>query len=175
MGRIRRQGYVKLIIGFIFKKEEAFNKVKIILTKKFGAIDFESRIITFNHTDYYERELGKRLKRSFISFRDLIPPEDLPKIKITTNKMEKRLAKGQSRLVNIDPGYLDLAKVILASSKDYRHRIYLNSGIYAEVTLYFQIKSYKPWIWTFPDYKTNEYIDIFNRIRKIYAQEIKSK
>jgi len=163
----------KLIIGFIFKEEAALNKAKSILQKRFGKIDFESQTLAFNHTTYYEKEFGKDLKRRFIAFKKLISPSDLPEIKIYTNKVEKKLSSGSSRLINIDPGYLDLAKLVLASTKDYKHRIYLGKGIYLEVTLFYENKSYRPWEWTYPDYKSAEYIAIFNQIRDIYARQIK--
>jgi hypothetical protein len=173
MGEIRSHKPVKLIIGFIFKEESALDKVKPILQTRFGKIDFESQTLPFNHTNYYEKEFGKDLKRRFISFNKLIIPSDLPEIKIYTNRIERKLSKGSSRLINIDPGYLDLAKLVLASTKDYKHRIYLNQGIYAEVTLYYENKSYRPWEWTYPDYKSDAYIAIFNQIRDIYAGQIK--
>lgn len=175
MGQIKKHQPVKLIIGFIFKEESVFKKVKLILEKRFGKIDFESQILPFNHTTYYEEESGKDLKRRFVSFKKLLCPSDLPKIKIYTNITEKKLSSGSSRLINIDPGYLDLAKLVLASTKDYKHRIYLNKGIYSEVTLFYENKSYKPWEWTYPDYKSSEYTAIFNRIRDIYAGQIKNK
>ena len=166
---------VKLIIGFIFKEEGVCNKAKIFLERRFGKIDFESQTLPFIHTNYYEKEFGKDLKRRFVSFKKLISPLSLPKIKITTNKIEKKLSRGLNRLINIDPGYLDSSKLILASTKDYRHRIFLNKGIYAEVTLFYQNKAFKPWEWTYPDYKTPEYIAIFNQIREIYAKQVKGK
>lgn len=175
MGRIRKQQRVKLIIGFIAKEQEIFNRAKDILKKKFGGIDYESQVLPFTHTNYYDKEFGKGLKRNFISFQKLILPQALPKIKIITNSIEKKLSYADSRLINIDPGYLDLSKLILASTKDYKHRIYLNYGIYAEVTIFYQDKTFKPWEWTYPDYKTPEYITIFNQIREIYAQQIKDK
>lgn len=165
---------VKLIVGFIFKEEEVFNKAKGFLERLFGKIDFESQTLAFKHTDYYTPEFGSNLKRKFISFRKLALPPRLPKIKISTNRIEAKLSQGAaSRLINIDPGYLDLSKLILVSTKDYKHRIYLNEGIYAEVTLFYQKKSFRFWEWTYPDYKTPEYIAIFNQIREIYAQQIK--
>ena len=173
MGEIRSRKPVKLIIGFIFKEEATLNKVKSILQRRFGKIDFESQTLAFNHTAYYEKEFGKDLKRRFIGFKKLIIPCNLPEIKIYTNRIEKKLSNGSSRLINIDPGYLDLSKLVLASTKDYKHRIYLNKAIFAEVTLFYENKSYRPWEWTYPDYKSNEYIAIFNRIRDIYAGQIK--
>jgi hypothetical protein len=166
---------IKLIIGLIFKEESACDRAKIILQKCFGKIDFESQTLPFTHTSYYENEFGINLKRRFISFKKLFPSQDLSKIKITTNEIEKKLSSGKCRLINIDPGYLDLAKLILASTKDHKHRIHLNKGIYAEVTLFYQDKTFRPWDWTYPDYKTNEYITIFNRIREIYASQIRKK
>lgn len=176
MGKIKRNLSVKLVIGFIFKDEDVFNKTKTILEKKFGRIDFESKILSFDHTTYYEKELGKPLKRRFISFKRLISCQNLPKIKIITNRLENRLLTSQSnRTINIDPGYLNHAKLILASTKDYKHRIYLNQGIYAEVTLFYEAKSFRPWEWTYPDYKTDEYIAIFNLMREIYVKQVKDK
>lgn len=164
---------VKLIIGFIFKEEIVFNKAKAILERKFGKIDFQSQILSFSHTDYYAEEFGQDLKRKFISFQKLITPQQLAGIKILTNKIENYLSREGKRRINIDPGYLDLSKLILATTKDYRHRIYLNKGIYAEVTLFYQGKSFQSWEWTYPDYRTPEYIAIFNQIRELYAQQTK--
>jgi len=163
----------KLIIGFIFKEEIVFNKAKAILERKFGRIDFQSQILSFIHTDYYAEEFGQDLKKKFISFQKLITPQQLAGIKILTNKIENYLSREGKRRINIDPGYLDLSKLILATTKDYRHRIYLNRGIYAEVTLFYQGKSFQSWEWTYPDYRTPEYIAIFNQIRELYAQQTK--
>lgn len=171
MGKIKRHRAVKLIIGFIFKEDKIFNQTRSLLERKFGKIDFESQGIPFTHTDYYEKEFGRPLQRRFISFKKLILPQELPEIKIATNKIENKMSKGVSRLINIDPGYLDLAKLVLASTKDYKHRIYLNRAIFAEVTLFYENKSFRPWEWTYPDYKTQAYIAIFNQIRDIYVQQ----
>jgi hypothetical protein len=175
MGEIKKHPPVKLIIGFIFQREDILNKSKRTLEKYFGKIDYESDTLAFTHTDYYRKEFGKNLKRRFVSFNKLAPPEDLPKIKIITNKIEKKLSTIAGRTINIDPGYLDLAKLVLASTKDYKHRIYLNRGILAEITLFFQDKTFQSWGWTYPDYRTAEYIAIFNKIRGIYIQQIKKE
>lgn len=175
MGKAIKHPRVKLITGFIFKDEAGFSKAKAILERRLGKIDFESQALDFTHTDYYENEFGPGLKRKFVSFARLIRAQDLPKIKLLSNAIEGRLSIGRRRAVNIDPGYLDSAKLVLASTKDYRHRIYLSRGIYAEITLFYQNKTFKPWEWTYPDYKTDEYIALFNRIREIYETQIKEK
>lgn len=175
MGKIKKHQPVKLIIGFIFKEEGIRCKAQGLLEKKFGKIDYVSQGLSFTHTDYYAKEFGCGLKRQFISFKKLILPQGLPGIKIFTNKIEQNLSRGGLRLINIDPGYLDMSKLILASTKDYRHRIYLNRGIYAEVTLYYRKQGFNAWEWTYPDYRTDDYLAIFNRIREIYATQIKNK
>lgn len=173
MGRITKHPPVKLVIGCIFKEQIILNKAEGILVSHFGAIDYASATLAFTHTDYYKSELGSNLKRRFVSFKKLISPEDFFQTKITANKIEKRLSKGEFRLINIDPGYMDMAKLILASTKDYKHRIYLNKGIYGEITLFYQNKTFTPWEWTYPDYKSPDYISIFNKIRDLYIEQIK--
>lgn len=175
MGKIKKHPPVKLIVGFIFKDQTAQDKALFFLKRHFGRIDFESQTLSFQHTDYYQKEFGTGLKRKFISFKKLILPQDLAKIKNITDKIENKLSLRSLRRVNIDPGYLDLAKLILASTKDYRHRIYLGRGIFAEVTLFFQNHAFKPWEYSYPDYATSEYSAVFNQIREIYAQQIKKK
>lgn len=174
MGKIKRRPPVKLIIGLIFKKDTIYRKTKATLEKKFGKIDFESERLAFCYTGYYAKEFGSGLKRSFISFKKLIPPQNLAAIKIFTNTLEQKLSLNSLRTVNIDPGYIELAKLVLASTKDYKHRIYLGKGIYAEITLSFAGKTFIPQECTYPDYRSAEYISIFNKIRQIYAQQIKN-
>jgi len=175
MGKIKPHHKVKLIVGLIYKEDAVFDKVRLLLEKKFGKFDFQTNPIQFTYTDYYEKEFGAGLKRVFISFDKLIPPEKLAKIKILTNKIEERLARGANRAINIDPGYLDLAKLILASTKDFRHRISIGNGIFAETTLFYQDKTFKSHELTYPDYRSAEYISIFNKIREIYAGQTKDK
>ncbi len=172
MGKLTAPFPVKLIIGFLFQEEKFLRKAQEILSRHFGKTDYESSIIFFTYTDYYQKELGNNLKRKFISFQELIPPEKLSGIKNLTNKLEIAVSGGNSRKINIDPGYLTMAKLILASTKDYSHRIYLNKGIFAEITLNYRKNTFQPMEWTYPDYRTEEYIKIFLEIRKLYAQEI---
>ena len=103
----------------------------------------------------------------------MIQIAQLSKIKVFTNRVENKLSLNSRRQINIDPGYLDMAKLVLASTKDYKHRIYLDRGIYAEITLFYRDKTFQPWEWTYPDYRTSDYIRIFNQIRQVYAQQTK--
>ena len=175
MGEVKKHKPVKLIIGFIYKNEPILKRAVALLERKFGKTDFVSPALSFCHTGYYGPEFGEGLQKKFVSFKKLIPPQQLTAIKLFTNKTEKELSKGARRLINIDPGYLDLAKLVLATTKDYSHRIYLNKGIYAEVTLFYRDKTFKPWEWTYPDYRAAQYITILKQIRDLYAQQIKTK
>ena len=175
MGTIKKHLPVKLVIGLIFKDNKIYVKVKSLLERKFGPIDFESQTLDFIHTDYYEKEFGKGLKRAFVSFKKLISPHQLPTIKTNTNHFEARFSQNKLRRINIDPGYLELSKFVLATTKDYRHRMYLGGGIYAEITLFYRRGSFCPWEWTYPDYRTDAYIKIFNTLRQTYVEQIKKK
>ncbi|MDD5109549.1 MAG: DUF4416 family protein [Candidatus Omnitrophica bacterium] len=168
MGKIRKYNPVKLIIGLIYKDEAIFIRTKDKLKRKFGVIDFESEPMDFSYTDYYKAEMGSNLKKRFLSFRKLVALQDLYRIKLYTNRLESRFLTAGLRQINIDPGYIDLAKLVLATTKDYAHRIFLRKGIFAEITLSFRDNSFFPNDWTYPDYRSKEYIDIFNQIRKLY-------
>lgn len=169
MGKIKKYNSVKLVIGFIYKDEAIFIRARDKLKKKFGEIDFASAAIDFSYTEYYKSEMGENLKKRFISFSRLVRMQDLYRIKLYTNRLETRFIVSKCRQVNIDPGYLDQAKLVLATTKDYAHRIFLRKGIFGEITLTFRENSFSPNDWTYPDYRSKEYLDIFNQIRKLYA------
>lgn len=173
MGQIQKPLPVKLIISAFTQKINSFQNLENVLSKKFGPIDFRSDIINFNHTDYYRNEFGDDLKRKFISFKKLILPENLFKIKILTNKLEKKFNINDKRQFNIDPGYISQSKLVLASTKNYSHRIYIKNGIYQEVTLIFKNKTFWPLNWTYPDYQSKDCIEIFIKIRDILNSQLK--
>lgn len=115
--------------------------------------------------------MGPGLKRRFLGFSRLADLNGLHRSKIRTNAVENRLSQKGSRTVNIDPGYIDAAKLVLFSTKDYTHRIHTSNGIFAEVTLFYKDRTYNPWPWTYPDYASREYIRIFNQIREGYLKK----
>ena len=174
MGKAKSPSPVKLIIATFTSRLELFQEIETELEKKYGEIDFKGPVFDSNHTDYYQEEMGFGLKKKFISFKNLISPEKINSIKLFTNKLESKYSKEGKRIVNIDPGYVDNSKLVLASTKNYYHRIYLGKGIYAEVTLFFKEKSFQQLPWTYPDYKTDASIDIFNKIREIYRNQLAS-
>lgn len=172
MGLPEHPHKVKLIVGLLSTDETMLDRTVAALSRSFGPVDFKSPILKFTHSSYYREEMGENLKRLFISFQKLVNLKNIAKIKVTTNALEKRSSKNGKRTVNIDPGYLDNAKLVLFSTKDYTHRIYLDHGIYAEVTLFYKDRKYNAWPWTYPDYKTVEYLGFFNEIRDLYKKAV---
>jgi len=170
MGKAKEPKAVKLIIGMLTKNKKLFGIAEEFFIKEFGPIDYESPVIPFNYTDYYKKEMGGPLKRKFVSFKRAFSPEKIAKLKLLTNSVEEKLSVNKKRRINIDPGYVSDSKLILASTKDYFHRIYLNYGIYAEVTLRWRKGGFEPFEWTYPDYRSKEYLSILNTIRNIHIK-----
>ena len=175
MGQIKTHPPVKLIVGMITADISLFTSAGQKLSGQFGEIDFYSEVMPFDYTNYYNDEMGKNLQRQFISFKSLIPADTLAETKIFTNELEEQFffENTKNRRINLDPGYVSASKMILASTKDHAHRIYLGKGIFAEITLRYYQKTFQPWEWTYPDYRTKEYIDVFKQIRKIYMQQLR--
>jgi len=163
----------KLITGLFSSDRPLIFKVIEELEQIFGDIDWISHELSFDRTRYYEKEMGWPLWRRFLSFKRLIDPEDIADIKITTNEVEKRYLRGNKRMINIDPGYICLERLILATGKNYAHRIYLNRGIYADLTLIYKKGSFIPLGWTYKDYADPEIIRLFNIIRDAYKRQIR--
>lgn len=176
MGKTFKPLEAKLIVGLISNDAALFEKVSKILSHRFGKIDMISPLLEFNQTDYYEKELGTNLKRRFLSFERLIPASRLPKIKLYANALETQLAAaGNLRTINIDPGYVSLSKLVLATTKNFVHRIYVSDGIFEEITLIFKDRSFQPGALTYPDYRSEKHLEIFNAIREKYRQQIEKK
>ena len=176
MGEIKGHPPVKLIMGMIAADARLFPPVEASLFQRFGAADFWSEVMPFDYTDYYIREMGADLLRKFIAFEKLIQPEEMAEIKYFTNDLEKEFLYPDTdrRRVNLDPGYISAAKLVLASTKDHIHRLYLRDGIYAETTLRMEKGTFRAWQWTYPDYRSEKYINIFNEIRRIYMDQLRS-
>jgi len=164
---------VKLFIGMLSREIFLFDELKERLKENLGPIDLESPIWEWNYTNYYSKEMGTGLKRKFVFFQGLISPESIAEVKLKTIEIEGKYKRELGgfrgrRRINIDPGYLDLAKIVLVSTKDYSHRIYLGKGIYGEVTLIYSGNTYQSLPYTYPDFRTQEYRDMFKKARNIY-------
>lgn len=136
-----------------------------------GTIDYRGDPQPFTITDYYEDEMGQSLQRMIVSFEDLKPPTDLARVKHETYRIEKRFEEDSGRRVNIDSGYMDFFKVVLASFKEGPQKIYLGDGVYADPVLLYQDGSFRTLPWTFPDLKEGVYMEDFTAIRKRYKRD----
>ncbi|MGD0884790.1 MAG: DUF4416 family protein [Thermodesulfovibrionales bacterium] len=165
MGKIAPLEASILFVGILFRQKECVATAREQLKQKFGDILMESPFLPWHYTDYYQDELGCPIMRTFLFFRDVINPGDLADIKLTTREIEYQLSEHEKRTVNLDPGYLTLAKVVLASTKNYSHRIFIGKGIYAEVTLIYKKGQYRPHLFTYMDYASDTVRGIFEQAR----------
>ena len=177
MGELNIPSSKCLICGLTLSAEHSPDELIPVLEKKLGPVDAVSVKKHLNeYTSYYEKEMGKDLLRFFVSFRNSFAPEQLADFKLLTNSMERSLwtsSTSDRRHVNIDPGYLDTSKVIVASTKDATYRIYLKDGIYAQPMLWYEKNSYLAYDWTYPDYRDKPFLDFFNHVRGTYKQKTK--
>ncbi len=179
MAKPRAAQPVKLFAGLLSGDPDLLRRACQLLGKQFGNVDLESTVWPFDQTDYYEAEMGPDLHRCFVGFAGLVDPGGLAEIKLETNALEDRLAEDCvaldiARPVNIDPGYVGLGKLVLATTKDRAHRLYLGSGIYGEVTLRYTQGGWQTQPWTYPDYHRPEYHEFFVRLRNRLREEQKS-
>ncbi len=177
MGKIRPAQPVKLFVAVLTSIPESLAEVEQRLSTLFGSVDLRSEAFAFDSTHYYDREMGSPICRYFLGFSDLIGPEEIAAIKLKTNELEAALAPAFAavkRPVNLDPGYLEQSKIVLASTKNYYHRLYISGGIYAEVTLHFEDGRWKSLPWTFPDFQSGRYDAFFTKLRKAYRSQLKS-
>jgi len=174
MSRPQEAEPVKLIMSLFAVGQDVLRNILIALIETYGMADFISRRQPFEYTSYYAGEMGPSLLRQFVSFEGLIRPESLPDVKNLTNQLEERLAVDGRRTVNVDPGYIAKAHLILATGKGYTHRPYLRDGIYADLTLMYSHKTFQTLPWTYPDYAEKSCIEMFNKIRGRYVEQLKN-
>ena len=170
---------VKLIVGILACDERCLTAARTALEAALGRADCVSAIWSFDQTRYYHDQTGPDIVRQFVSLADLIPPGDLAQIKHQTNAVEQQLAQtleaSWPRPVNLDPGLIEPSKLILATTKNYAHRIYIGKKMYAEVTLVFDKGTWHTLPYTYPDYHRQEYFDFFSTVRNALVQQLRSK
>jgi len=156
-----------IFIGTLFSDKTIFDRVLPLLQDKFGTILFQSNIQSWEYSDHYNKELGSQIYRNFIFFDEIIDPSTLADIKLLTNSIEAVYSQNGKRRINLDPGYITLAKVVLASTKNYSHRIYLGKGIYAELALLYKNNQFIAMPYTYNDYKDQTTLTMFMKIRNL--------
>lgn len=163
---------VKLVTSLLCADIGVCEEAISILKKKWGEVDVREDRLPFSHTDYYSKEMGGPLYRTFLSFKPLMQRERLVEAKLFSNDVENRLAKSDgSRRINIDPGYLTDGQFILATGKNYSHRVYLGEGIFADLTLVYRDGGYQSLPWTYPDYREAPLQSALLKMREIYLKD----
>ncbi|HUT25567.1 MAG TPA: DUF4416 family protein [Sumerlaeia bacterium] len=176
---------VKLFVALMAQPGDLFQECEARLAAEFGPVDARGEFYSADaYTQYYAQEFGENLVKCIVSLGKLAPPEQLVDVKIRANAIEDffarkadPLADAPPRIINIDPGYLNCSKVVLATTKDHAHRLYMGRGVFEEVTLSFLRKErgFQPHPWTYPDYRAPERLDFFNRLREIYRRQLRSE
>ena len=164
----------KLVIGLFTRHIDLAQPIVKQLNAMFGPIELISSWLEFNWTDYYAPEMGSGLRRRMIAFTPLIRQESLPDIKHQTNSLEAEYAQGGNRRINIDPGYLLAERFVLATGKNFAHRIYIGKNIYADLTLIYQNGKFTALPWTYPDYTDNNMHFFLTRVRNKYLKDLKA-
>ncbi len=165
---------VKLFVAVLFAREHYLPAAKERLIAHFGDIDYTSPVFRFPFADYYAEEMGSPLFRIFYSFRRLIDPAQIRQIKLTTNQIEAELAQQGRRTVNLDPGYVDYGKLVLASMKFHNQKVYLGDGVYADINLLYEKGHFRSLEWTFPDFREGTYEKTLLHIRAKYKAAMRA-
>jgi len=166
---------VKLVAAVTFQDAGQRAAAEEFLTNHFGPVDLRSEIIPFSFTGYYADEMGADLLKVYVSFEQLIKRDRLPSIKLLTNQYEQSAAHEGRRTVNIDPGYIGEASLILATTKNFSHRIYLGEGIFGDCHLIFEGDAFKPLPWTYADYREPAVLDFFKLVRTQYFRQMREE
>jgi hypothetical protein len=175
MGIPREPGPAKYFVALLAAQAAILMDVERDLAAILGDIDDRSEVKPWVESWYYEKEMGAGLLRRFISFAPLSAPDQIARIKLRTQEIERNYRRPLSggRRVNIDPGYLDVFKVVLASTKNASQRVYLHSGIYAETTLHYNNGAFHGLPHTYPDYVWPETLAFLGRLRSVYLAQLR--
>ncbi len=173
MAAPQRADPVKLVVPALWADRDAFERARDAMVDSWGAVDFEGVDHAFDVTGFYEPEMGRDLQRRLLAFERLIAPETLPALKLEANRIEDELAAGGRRVVNLDVGYLDHHKLVLASAKPAGQKIYLGDGIWADIMFRYRGGRLEPFEWTFPDFRDGRYESELLSIRARYLDQLR--
>jgi hypothetical protein len=179
MGAIGRHDPVLLILAAFSRHDAALDWARETASDRWGDIELVSERFAFDQTSYYEESMGSGLSKQFFAFRPLVDPSGLVDWKHAAiaweDEYRRQAGHSEPRPLNLDPGYLTQAKLVLASTKDRDHRLYLSRGIYAEGTLYYHAGAWTARPWTYPDYRQAEYHRFFDRCREYLRRQLRAE
>ena len=179
MGTIHGHPPVKLLVALLTSDLQIMEEVERRLCATYGAVDERTEIFLFNFPGRFQREMGENLKKRIICFERLLPVEQLPEVKKLTNDLEweyqEHLQERSRRRINLDPGYLTLSKVLLASTRNYSHHVYLKDGVYGELLLRYHLGALRNLPWTYADYRSHLAHSFFTQVRERYHAQLKAR
>jgi hypothetical protein len=178
MWELKEPRPAKLIVGILAADKVALSAAASCVDERIGQVDLVSEVWPFTQTEYYKEETGPNILRQFVSIEELIDPGRLAEIKQSTNMLERELAgmlkMEVPRPVNLDPGLIEASKLVLATTKNYSHRIYIGNKMYAEVTLIYEKGDWRHFEWTYPDYRQKSYQEFFSKVRNRLLEQLKT-
>lgn len=182
MGQIVPPQHVLGLVAVTSRHDDALAWAELRFREFWGGLSAVSDRFVFDQTEYYTATMGEGLRKQLFLSNQLVDPAVLSQWKVTTNEWEREYAASRSwpdpRPLNLDPGYLTLDKLVLASTKNHAHRLYLDRGIYAEITLQYRARRWQSLPWTYPDYQQPEYHEVLNRgresLRNLLARDTSS-
>src|SRR5437762_4204650 len=178
MGEPRQVDPVLLVVAVFTRHDAAFRWARERLEASYGPIGMASPAYPFHQTAYYQDSMGPDLRKQFLVFHDLMPPDSLAPTKLHTNALEQEAARSgrypEPRPLNLDPGHLSLGKFLLATTKDQAHRIYLRDGTFAEVTLRYEAGAFLPWPWTYAAYREPALLGFLSEARDFYRERLRT-
>ncbi len=178
MGQIVPPLPVLPLVAVTSRYDQALTWARQQLERQLGPLQFISPAFRFDQTDYYRDSMGDDLKKQFVAASRLMDPAGISELKVATNQYEELYRTSEAcgpeaRPLNLDPGYLSQDKLVLASTKNHAHRLYLSQGIYAEITLQYRAKRWQTCPWTYPDYHQAAYHDFFDQAREYLRQQLR--
>jgi hypothetical protein len=175
MYRAGRREDAVLFVGSLFSSDDIFSAAERDLREAFGMVLFKSPVVQWNYSEYYNSELKPPILRNFLFFKAIVDPPCLVEAKLAVMEMEKKFSVNGRRQVNLDPGYLTLAKTVLASRKNYSHRINLGKGIFAELELFFEHGRFNPMPYTYADYRDKRFLGFFATARELFKKSLEAE
>lgn len=175
MGLIKPPLPAALFLAVLYAPKFSDEEILALTQEDFGDLWLHHHAFPFDFSDYYREEMGPNLRKVFLVLNVLIDPAALPEWKLKAIALEKKYSIAGKRQINFDPGYLELPKLVLATTKNFAHRIYLGQGIYADVQLYMKDGKFRSNPWTYPDYKHPEHLAFFAQARQKYYEKIKNE
>ncbi len=165
---------VNLIIAVLHPESRELEPIISPLSLRFGEIELISKSFSFSHTSYYEKEMGRGIVKTILAFKNLVRDTDMKVIKYFTLQLEDEFKENRNRVYNLDPGYVDLNKLVLSTTKGRAHRTSIGWGLYEEVTLLYRKGTFENLLWTYPSYKSEEVKSFLVEVREKYKEKLRT-